>query len=195
MPPYYALRRPRVLADLIPGSLVRDIALVFCAAGFVGALAQISIPHQPVPITGQTLGVLLAGCSLGWKRGTASMVVYFLLGYAGVPWFVHGTSGWQGVSTGYLFGFVLAGAVCGFLSERGADRSVLRSVPLMLVGELCIYVCGVPWLAVAAHQDLSWAIQQGFTPFILGDSIKLAGAAALLPGAWWLAGDRARGLR
>ncbi|HTW99968.1 MAG TPA: biotin transporter BioY [Acidimicrobiales bacterium] len=185
-----AVRRPRVLADLLPGLWVRDILLVFVAAGFVGALAQITIPFTPVPITGQTLGVLLAGCTLGSRRALASMLVYFILGEIGLPWFAGGTSGWQGPSTGYLFGFILAACVCGFLAERGADRSVLRSVPLMLLGELCIYAVGVPWLYVDLHQSLSWTIYHGFTVFIAGDSIKLAGAAALLPGAWWLAGDR-----
>jgi biotin transport system substrate-specific component len=182
--------RPHVLADLLPGVWVRDVALVVVAAGFVGALAQISIPFSPVPLTGQTLGVLLAGCGLGWRRGLASMTLYFLLGYAGLPWFVRGTSGWQGPSTGYLFGFILAAGVCGFLCERGADRTVLRSVPLMLVGEVCIYACGVPWLALDLHLGLGKAISAGFTPFIGGDAIKLACAAALLPGAWWLAGER-----
>jgi biotin transport system substrate-specific component len=92
--------KPLVLADLLPGTLVRDVLLVIGAAGFVGALAQISIhlSFTPVPITGQTLGVLLAGTALGWKRGTAAMILYGLAGLAGVPWFAGHTSGYVGAS-------------------------------------------------------------------------------------------------
>ncbi len=86
-----AIARPRtlVLADLLPGTLLRDVLLVVGGAGFVGALAQISIPlhFTPVPITGQTLGVLLAGAALGWRRAAASMALYAIAGVAGVPWF------------------------------------------------------------------------------------------------------------
>lgn len=190
--------RPLVLGDLIAqhrgraAHAVRDVLLVTGAAGFVGALAQISIhlSFTPVPITGQTLGVLLAGTALGWRRAAASMALYAVAGVAGVPWFAGGTSGYVGASFGYIVGFFFAAAACGYLAERGADRSVLRSVPAMIVGEIIIYAFGVSWLAIDLHLGTNAALADGFTPFVAGDAIKAAIAAGLLPVAWQLAGRR-----
>jgi biotin transport system substrate-specific component len=186
------LRRPVVLADLLPGALVRDILLVVGAAGFVGALAQISIhlSFTPVPVTGQTLGVLLAGTALGSRRGAAAMALYALAGIAGVPWFAGHTSGWAGASFGYIIGFFLAAALCGLLAERRADRSVLRSLPSMLAGEVVIYAAGLTWLALYAHLGPAATISEGLTPFMAGDAVKAVIAAGLLPAAWRLAGRR-----
>ncbi len=185
-------RAPVVLADLVPGALVRDLLLVAGAAAFVGLLAQVSVhlPFTPVPITGQTLGVLLAGTALGWRRGTAAMALYAVAGVAGVPWFAGHTSGYVGASFGYVVGFVLCGLVCGWLAERGAGRSLLRSVPAMVAGEVVMYAVGVAWLAVALHVGAGEAIALGLTPFLAGDALKAALAAVLLPGAWRLAGSR-----
>jgi biotin transport system substrate-specific component len=187
-------RRPLVLADLLPGTIVRDVLLVAAAAGLVGLLAQVSIPlpFTPVPVTGQTLGVLLAGTALGWRRAGLSLVLYTLAGLAGVPWFAGHTSGYQHVSMtfGYIIGFVAASVLCGYLAEREADRNLLRSLPAMLAGEVAIYAFGLPWLAVTAHLGVSATLAAGFTPFIIGDAIKAAIAAGLLPAAWRLAGRR-----
>jgi biotin transport system substrate-specific component len=187
-------RRPLVLADLAGTALVGDVLLVLAAAGFVGALAQLAIhiPGTPVPVTGQTLGVLVAGCALGARRSFAALLVYVGLGFAGLPWFVDHSAGWQGPSTGYLFGFVLASAVCGLLAQRGGDRTLLRAVATMVVGEVCIYLVGVTWLAVDLHVGAARALSLGFTPFLAGDAVKMAIAAGVLPGAWWLAGRAGR---
>jgi biotin transport system substrate-specific component len=183
-------RRAVVLADLLPGAFARDVLLVGGAAGFVGLLAQITIKlsFTPVPITGQTLGVLLAGTALGWKRGTAAMLLYAVAGLAGVPWFAGHQSGYVGASFGYIVGFVLSAALCGFLAEHRADRSILKSVPAMFAGEVMMYSVGVAWLAVDLHVGASKAIALGLTPFLAGDAIKAAIAALALPGAWRLAG-------
>ena len=185
-------RSPLVLADLLPGALVRDTLLVVGAAGFIGLLAQISIhlSFTPVPITGQTLGVLLAGTALGWRRAGAALVLYAVAGLAGVPWFAGQASGYVGASFGYVLGFIAAAILCGFLAERGADRSVLRSVPAMVAGEVVIYAFGVTWLALDLHLNAAQALSEGFTPFVAGDAIKAAIAAGLLPAAWWLTGYR-----
>jgi biotin transport system substrate-specific component len=189
-----ALRRraPLVLADLLPGALVRDALLVAGAAGFIGLLAQISIPlsFTPVPITGQTLGVLLAGTALGWRRAGAALLLYAVAGVAGVPWFADHSSGYASASFGYIIGFLAAAVLCGYLAERGADRSVLRSVPAMLAAEVVIYAFGLTWLAIDLHLGASATIAAGLTPFLAGDAIKAALAAGLLPAAWWLAGRR-----
>jgi biotin transport system substrate-specific component len=193
--------RPLVLGDLIArgrgraAQAVRDVLLVVGAAGFVGALAQISIhlSFTPVPITGQTLGVLLAGTALGWRRAAASMALYAIAGVAGLPWFAGHASGYVGASFGYIVGFFFAATACGYLAERGADRSVLRSVPAMLVGEVLIYAFGCAWLAVDLHLGAAATLKDGFTPFVIGDAIKAAVAAGLLPLAWQLAGPRRTG--
>jgi biotin transport system substrate-specific component len=189
-----ALRRrpPLVLADLLPGALARDTLLVVGAAGFIGLLAQISIhlSFTPVPITGQTLGVLLAGTALGWRRAGAALLLYAVAGVAGVPWFADHTSGYASASFGYIIGFFAAAVLCGYLAERGADRSVLRSVPAMLAAEVVIYAFGLTWLAIDLHLGASATIADGLTPFLAGDAIKAALAAGLLPAAWWLAGRR-----
>jgi biotin transport system substrate-specific component len=189
-----ALHRPApsVLADLLPGTLLRDTVLVITASGFIGALAQISIhlSYTPVPITGQTLGALLAGAALGWRRAAAAAALYGIAGVAGVPWFAGHTSGYVGASFGYVLGLFLAAAVCGWLAGRGADRTLLRALPAMLAGEIVLYAAGLTWLACYAHLGPAATIREGLTPFIVGDAIKAAIAAGLLPVAWKLAGRR-----
>lgn len=190
-----AIARPRtlVLGDLIAagrGRLARtltDMLLVVGAAGFVGALAQVSIhlSFTPVPVTGQTLGVLLAGTALGWRRAAASMALYAVAGVAGMPWFAGGTSGYASASFGYIVGFFFAATVCGYLAGRAADRSVLRSVPAMLAGEVLIYGFGCAWLALDLHLSAGATLSEGLTPFLAGDAIKAAIAAGLLPLVWW----------
>jgi biotin transport system substrate-specific component len=185
-------RSPLVLADLLPGSAVRDGLLVVGAAAFVGLLAQISIhlSFTPVPITGQTLGVLLAGAALGWWRAGAALLLYAVAGVAGVPWFAGHSSGYASASFGYIVGFVAAAGLCGYLAGRGADRSVLRSLPAMIAAEVVIYAFGLTWLAIDLHLGASATIADGLTPFLAGDAVKAAIAAGLLPAAWWLAGSR-----
>ncbi len=184
--------RARVLGDTLPGARARDALLVLGGAGFVGLLAQISIhlSFTPVPITGQTLGVLVVGTSLGLRRGVAALSLYALAGLIGVPWFAGGTSGYVGANFGYVLGFIAAAGVCGYLAERRADRKVISAVPAMVMGELVMYVFGVVWLAAALHIGVGKAISLGFVPFWIADAIKCALAAGLLPIAWRLAGGR-----
>ena len=178
----------RVLADIIPASLLANTLLVVGAAALVGVLAQISIPlgFTPVPITGQTLGVLLAGSVLGWRRAGLAMSVYVIAGMAGLPWFADHASGYAMATFGYLVGFVVAGTVLGWLASRGSDRTVTRAVLSMVAGEAIIFAIAVPWLAVALHVSLAKAIALGFTPFIAGEFIKAAIAGVALPSAWRL---------
>jgi biotin transport system substrate-specific component len=87
-------------------------------------------------------------------------------------------------SFGYILGYVLAAAVVGALAKRGADRTPLRTVPLMIAGNLAVYAIGVPWLMASLDVGLAKALELGLTPFLIGDAIKVALAAVLLPGAW-----------
>jgi biotin transport system substrate-specific component len=186
-----AALRPRVLADLVPGALARDVLLVVGAAALTGLVAQVSIPLWPVPITLQTLTVLLAGAALGPLRGGASMLLYLAVGAAGVPWFAEQHSGLAIPTLGYIVGFVLAAVVVGALARRGADRTVLSTAAIMVLGNLVIYAIGLPWLMAALDLDLATGLEFGVWPFLLGDGLKIALAAGLLPAAWRLAGDGA----
>ncbi len=185
-----AVARPAVLGDLVPGRLVRDIALVAGSAVFVGLAAQVSvpIPGTPVPVSGQTFAVLLSGAALGMNRAAAGMALYALAGVLGVPWFAGGASGWHLASFGYIIGFVLAGAVVGALAARGGDRSPIRTVATMTLGTVLIYAAGVPWLMAMTHSGLGSALAMGVRPFLIGDALKVLLAAGLLPGAWRLLG-------
>ncbi|GAA3574546.1 biotin transporter BioY [Amycolatopsis ultiminotia] len=178
--------RRQVLADLVPGALVRDLTLVAGGAVLTGAAAQlvIPIPGTPVPMTGQTFAALLVGATLGMRRGAASMLLYLLVGAAGVPWFQGATSGLSGASAGYIVGFVLAGALVGALARRGGDRTPLRTAGTMVLGNVVIYAFGVPWLMAAAGYDFTTAFGKGVVPFLVGDLLKIVVAAGVLPLAW-----------
>ena len=185
--------RPRVLVDMLPASALRDAALVAAYAALVGLFAQlvIRLPFTPVPITGQTFGVLLGAMALGSRRAVVGMAVYLGLGLIGLPWFAGGSGGPNVVhaaSFGYLVGFLIAAAVIGRLAELRADRNPLLTLGAMVIGNAVIYACGVAWLAVAIHVDFATAIALGVTPFLLGDAIKALLAAGLLPGAWRVIG-------
>ncbi|UFU06661.1 biotin transporter BioY [Ruania halotolerans] len=173
------------------GSRVRDAALVSGAVLLTALLAQVSIPvpGSPVPVTGQTLAVLLVGATMGLHRGVAAMGVYLLLGAVGLPVFADGSAGAAaliGPTGGYLAGFLLAAAAMGRLAERGWDRTPLRMLALGVLGQAIVFAVGVPWLAVSVGLGPADAIAAGFTPFIVGGLIKSAVAGMLLPGAWRL---------
>jgi len=176
------------LADLLPGARVRDVMLILGGAGFTGLLAQISVPvyGSPVPVTGQTLAVLLVGAGLGSWRAFASLALYLLAGMAGVPWFAGHTHGVHLATLGYVIGFVVAATAVGALAARGADRTPLRVVAVMILGNAIIYVFGVGYLMADLHLSLSGAIDIGLTNYLLGDAVKILAATALLPGAWKL---------
>ncbi|GIV84905.1 MAG: biotin transporter BioY [Candidatus Roseilinea sp.] len=179
---------PTLAQTLFPharADLRRDAAMVLLGSWLVAALAQIVIPLQPVPITGQTLGVLLVGAALGWRRGALALVAYVLQGAAGLPFFAGGASGVArllGPTGGYLIGFIFAAALTGWLSERGWDRRFWGTLLAMALGNAIIYAIGVPWLA----QFVGWprALEVGLLPFLPGDAIKATLAALALPGAW-----------
>lgn len=182
----------RTLGDVVPGGLVRNVALVVGGTLFVAlsALVQIPLPFTPVPLSLQTFTVLLTGAALGSRRGAASMALYLLAGMAGVPWFAAHQSGWAFASFGYVVGFVAAGWLAGRLAEAGADRQVVKNTGLLVVGNVVIYAFGVAGLVAATGMGLGDAVAKGVVPFLVGDLIKIAVAAALLPAAWKLVGAR-----
>ena len=181
--------RRLVLADRVfPRTLLMDVVLVVAGAALVTVLAQVAIPLWPVPITGQTLAVLLVGSTLGAVRGAISMVLYALLGLVGLPVFSDGSHGAGvlfGATGGYIVGFIISAALVGWLAERQWDRKILKAIVTFVAGSVVVFAVGLPWLAVVLHTDLPTTLQYGLYPFILGGIIKAAIAAGLLPLAWW----------
>ncbi len=184
-------QRPLVLADVLGRSRTRDVALVVTAALFTAALAQIAIPvpGSPVPITGQTLAVVLTAAALGPHRGLAGQALYLVLGAIGLPFYSEASGGFEvisGATGGYIVGFLPAAYLIGLAAKHQLDRALWKALPLFVAGQAIIFAVGVPWLAVTAHLDAGQAIAAGFTPFIVGGLIKAAVAGAVLPGLWKL---------
>lgn len=200
------------------GPRARHVALIVAGALLIALTAQLTIVQQgqtipivadfritlatsPVPITGQTFGVLLVGGALGLRRGVSSVGLYILMGLL-LPVYAGGGSGIDtfisrqdgsfvlGATGGYLIGFLAAAAITGRLAEMGWDRNTLGAIAAMLIGNVAIYLVGVPWLAVALGVDLPTAIALGLTPFIVIDAIKLLAAAGTFRASWWAVGRR-----
>ncbi len=184
--------RRLVLGDFLGDALVAQVLLVLGYAALIGLTAQIVIilPFTPVPITGQTFGVLVGAMVLGTRRATIGSLIYLFLGLVGIPWFAGASGGFEIVSTpsfGYLLGFVLASYIVGTLAEKGFDRKFLGTLGVMVVGNLVIYLLGAGWLAFVSGLGLNQAILLGVVPFLIGDGIKALLADVLLPTAWRVA--------
>jgi len=194
---------PAVLAARL-GSRSRDLALVLAGALLIALSAAVSIrlPDNPVPITGQTFGVLLVAGALGLRRGIGATALYVAIGVIGFLAFAEGKGGLGviagasegrlvlGATGGYLVGFVLAAALVGRLAERAWDRRLPGAIAAMATGNAVIYAVGLPWLAAATGYSVGETIATGLVPFLLGDAAKLVLAGAALPAAWWVVGRR-----
>jgi biotin transport system substrate-specific component len=190
-----ALPRPRSRG----GSLAVDAALVIAGSLFIAALAQVSIrlPFTPVPITGQTLGVLLVGTAFGWLLGGLTLALYLGEIAVGLPFAAEGEAGLGHLllstpSGGYLWGFLAAAVLMGWLATRGWDRSLRSSLGVMLLGNVVIFAFGIPWLAASLDVPVLEAFELGLYPFVVGDLLKLLVAAGLLPATWNLVPKRRR---
>ena len=161
--------------------------------GFISLLAQISlpVPGSPVPVTGQTLAVLLIGTTYGARLGFITFASYLFAGIAGAPIFApsttspnHGIDRLVGATGGYLVGMLVASLLLGYLADRKADQKFRTSFPALILGDLVIFTFGLAWLH--ASLDLTWAatFKAGFTPFILGEALKIAITATSLPLVW-----------
>ncbi len=172
-------------------SRLYDVALIFGGSLLVGLSAQVAIPlsFTPVPITGQTLAVLLVGALLGSVRGSVTVLLYLAEGAAGLPVFAGGGAGAAvllGSTGGYLAGFVPAAFITGYLAERGWDRRIGATLVAMLLGTVAIYAVGLAWLGLYAGTENLLAI--GLYPFVPGAIVKIIVAAALVPQGWKLLG-------
>lgn len=187
---------PRVLTTHLRGTWVRDAGLVLGATTFIAIGAQVAVPlpFTPVPLTGQTLAVLLSAAALGPSLGLAASSLYLALALAGLPVLaptaegthLTGSAVLSMPSLGYVVGFLAAGWLVGRLAQAGFTRTPLRTAVAMVVGNLAIYALGLVWLHHALAATWANTIAWGLTPFLLGDAIKVALAAGLLPAAWRL---------
>lgn len=185
-----------VLADhlVTKRSAAANIALIGAGAAAVALLAQVEIPMWPVPITGQTLGVMLVGATLGAWRGAAALLTYLVAGLAGLPVFAGFSGGIASLaqpSFGFIIGFVFAAALVGWLAERNWDRRPLLSLAAFFGASLVPFLFGVPymWMVLenlGTDMNFALAMEYGVTPFIIGGIVKWLLAAALLPLAWRL---------
>lgn len=168
-----------------------DAAFVIGGSLVIALCAQIAIGY-PVPQTGQTFAVLIVGALLGARRGALCILTYLAEGSLGLPVFAQGKAGWAaflGPTGGYLIGFVGAAYLVGALAQRGWDRRVASTIPMMVLGEVAIYACGLAWLFCLVHlgaQPLSGrsVLAVGLYPFLAGEVVKIALAMTLLPSGW-----------
>ena len=166
-------------------SAVTKAALVVFGSLLLAVSAQFKIPLYPVPVTGQTLVVLLIGMTYGPRLGGITIAAYLFEGAIGLPVFAGGAAGvavLMGPTAGYLFGFLLAAIAMGYLAERGTGRTVVSTIAAMVIGNCVIYLCGALWLA--NFIGFGQAIAAGVLPFLYGDALKLVVAAGLMPWAW-----------
>ena len=169
-------------------SLFRTFFLILAGSLLLTLSAKIQVPFYPVPMTLQTLVVLLIGASFGWRMGFATVLAYLAQGATGLPVFAGtpekglGLLYMAGPTGGYLVGFALAAGLTGWLAERGFDRSVIGTAIAMIAGNLVIYVFGLAWLA--NFVGFEKAVTLGVIPFLFGDLVKIMLATASLPVIW-----------
>ncbi len=197
--------QPTLIATLWPsatarssGGLMRMAVLAVAGTALLTLSAKIQVPFWPVPMTMQTFAVLVIGAAYGWRLGALTVLLYLAEGALGLPVFSRGggLAYFAGPTSGYLFGFVAAAMLVGWLAERGWDRSVPATLFTMALGTALIFIPGVAWLSVFLMQakgitltaGVSAALANGLTPFLAGAAAKIALAAAVMPYAWILVG-------
>lgn len=182
-----AVGRPTIADRVFARGIPMDIALIAAGAGLTAIAAQVSIPIWPVPITGQTLAVLLVGSILGALRGTLAMVLYAVLGIVGLPVFSDATHGMNiilGPTGGYIIGFIFAAGFTGWLAQRAWDHRILGAVLSFLGGTVVTFAIGLPWLAASLHLDVEQTLAAGLYPFIIGGIVKALLAAGVIRLSW-----------
>src|ERR1044071_5967640 len=185
-----ALRADTLMgAALAPLDWTRSVGLVVVFSLFIAAAAQFSIQIGPIPITGQTFAVLLTGALLGSRLGAAAVLAYLIEGAVGLPFFAGGAAGlirFFGPTGGYLFAFPAAAFVTGAFAEHGWDKRYPTAVAAMAIGSAIIFLAGWAWYSVLTNTPPVAAFKLAVLPFLHGDVIKIALAAAVLPTGWAL---------
>ncbi|MEQ3711400.1 MAG: biotin transporter BioY [Tateyamaria sp.] len=192
----------KVLSDVFGadeglGLSIKQVALVLVGVLVLAVAAKINVPMWPVPITMGTFAVLTIGAAYGARLGLVTILAYMIIGALGFDIFASssaeasGLTYMMGGTGGYLVGYVLATLALGALAQRGWDRSVGWMALAMLIGTVLIYVPGLLWLGQLYGWDKP-ILQWGLTPFLIGDALKLALAAVVLPTVWKMVGDARR---
>jgi len=177
-------------SSLIPRSTaLSNAALVVSGVLGLAVLAQIAVPvpGSPVPVTGQTLGVLILGTAYGSTLGVTTFAMYILVGIAGAPVFANSGHGWDriaGATGGYLIGMLVATFILGQLARFRLDQNFLTALPSMLIGTITTFSFGLVWLQQYTGESWNWTIEKGLTPFIVGEVLKIAIAGTSLPAVW-----------
>ena len=172
-----------------PGETVgalRAVVLIALGTALMALSAKVNLPLPYVPMTLQTLVVLMIGAAYGWRLGSATMIAYLAEGAMGLPVFagpVGGIAPLVGPTAGYLYGFVLAAFITGWLAERGWDRNVVLLFGAMAVAHVVIFIAGFAWLAYGIGLGATKAWMVGVVPFIAASVVKNALGAALMPAA------------
>lgn len=176
------------LIDALPGAsnLAVKIAIAIAGSALLAISAKIQVPFYPVPVTMQTLVVLVLGMTLGSRLAFATLALYLAEGLAGLPVFAGtpekgiGLAYMVGPTGGYLLGYIVAATLTGWLAERGFDRSLPKAALALVLGNIAIYVPGILWLGAVIGWDKP-VLAYGLIPFLAGDALKLALGACLLP--------------
>jgi biotin transport system substrate-specific component len=174
--------RPTLADRIFTPSLATDVVLVAAGAALTAVAAQLTVPLWPVPITGQTLAVLIVGSTLGAVRGSLSMVLYAVLGVIGLPVFSDASHGFgviAGPTGGYIVGFIFAAALTGWLAQRSWDHKILGAIASFSAGTVVTFAFGLPWL------NLEQTLAAGLYPFIVGGIVKALLAAGFIRLAWF----------
>lgn len=184
------LAAPATLMNLVWPSrtALRAAILMVIGSGLLALSAKTQVPFYPVPMTMQTLVVLVLGAAYGWRLGAATVALYLAEGFAGLPVFAGAAAGpayMAGPTGGFLVGFLFAAMATGFMAERGWDRSLLRVFVMMTLGHAVIFAFGLGWLANMLTFATAWAA--GAAPFLWATILKTALAAALMQAAWGMA--------
>jgi biotin transport system substrate-specific component len=167
---------------------LRAAVLLMVGSILLTVSAKVQVPLPFVPMTMQTLVVLLIGATYGWRLGTATVALYLLQGVLGMPVFANtppmiaGPAYFAGPTGGFLIGFVAAAFVMGIMAERGWDRTLVRVAVMMTLGHAVILLAGFGWLSVLLPVAKAWSV--GIVPFIAATIVKTALAVALMQAAW-----------
>ncbi|MET4780278.1 biotin transporter BioY [Glaciihabitans sp. UYNi722] len=180
--------RPTLADRLFSHSIATDAVLVVAGAALTAIAAQLAVPLWPVPVTGQTLAVLVVGSTLGAVRGSLSMLLYAVLGIVGLPVFSDGSHGLgvvAGPTGGYIIGFIFAAALTGWLAQRSWDHKIFGAIAAFAAGTLVTFAIGLPWLAFTLGLNLEQTLEGGLYPFIIGGAVKALLAAGFIRLAWF----------
>ena len=171
-----------------PEAVIRALVLALVGSGLLVLSAKIRVPLGPVPITMQSLVVVMLGAAYGWRLGAATVLLYLAEGAAGLPVFANtppaapGLAYFAGPTGGFLLGFLLAAMTTGALAERGWDCNLPRVLAAMAIGHVVLFAPGVAWLSILVGPAKAWAL--GVEPFLLATLLKTALAAALIQAGW-----------